>query len=171
MKRPDIEAIDKRASAATAGPGEILHSKHIGESGMKEEILSSMAESIDRSIAYDGGHPWIWIETKDGRKIGDFGCGPNSLNNALFWGACRTDIPAMSAYIKELEAEIKKLTDERDLLVNALWDIKLTLIGLAEKMVGIKTETTPQERDEKAYALQKEMSAANESLRKKGIIE
>ena len=88
-----LKAIRERAEKATAGPGEILHTEPVSAPGIREKILKALGESIDASIARDGGHAWWWIQRNDGVKIGEFGCGPTSEANAEFWAHSRSDIP------------------------------------------------------------------------------
>lgn len=89
-----LNEIEERADAATEGPGKINHHPCRTLDNV-ELIAESFRSSLMASIEYDGGHDYYWIETDSGLKIGEFGNGPTSEANAVFWGEARTDVPRL----------------------------------------------------------------------------
>lgn len=87
-ERPDIDAIEARANAATAAPWEYATGSETGYAEMLN-IPSWDAISID-------------IREQD----------------AAFIAHARTDIPALIAYVRELEAEIAASTEHLNGLVH-----------------------------------------------------
>lgn len=87
-----IQEIKSRLEKALTGPGKIMMTRPMDDS-LEEEIIASIRESIRKSRGFKDGLPWWWVQMEDGRKIAEFGCGPTSEANALFYGGCAEDLP------------------------------------------------------------------------------
>jgi len=99
MTRPDLDAIRKRAEAASPGPWKNLFVKGLGISSGRWEIGHPARDSnypdFKESICDDVLHWFTRLE--------------RCPNNHVFIAHSRQDIPALLAYIDELE---KKLEDK-----------------------------------------------------------
>lgn len=92
MSELDKYLKEVRARVEAGTPGRLIgnFSKHITE--VKDEVVAAIVESIDSSIAHDGGHPWYWLETENHLQICATGCGPTSRANMELFGHSPTDL-------------------------------------------------------------------------------
>lgn len=96
MTRPDIDGIAKRAEAATSGPWEIE----------REELDGAFDdEEAARAFPMTIGPIDRWEHVLDSRDESVV----QIEADAAFIAAARADVPALLAYIRELEAERDRL--------------------------------------------------------------
>lgn len=105
MTRPDLDAIRARCEAATAGPWRV--STHTYPNGTTVVDAITGVSEPKWSDYGEGEGEWFTdtltlVETDSGVY------GP-TMPDAQFIAAARTDIPALLAYIDELEREIAEL--------------------------------------------------------------
>lgn len=94
-----LDAIRDRCDKATKGPLLGNHTLPVAE--VKDLVIAGLIGSIESSIAHDGGHPFCWVETEDGRKVCITGCGPQSADNMRFFGHSRTDLDRTEKALRE----------------------------------------------------------------------
>lgn len=111
-----IQAIKSRLEKALTGPGKIMMTRPMDDS-LEEEIIASIRESIRKSRGFKDGLPWWWVQMEDGRKIAEFGCGPTSEANALFYGGCAEDLPFLLSRLEAAEAVVAAAKDYMDAYV------------------------------------------------------
>ena len=87
MRRPDLNAIQKRADAASAGPW-VRWQGHL-------EVMARPKENTRG--CFRGGEEIADFETPNGTQT-------QSLRNIRFVAAARKDVPELVAYCRQLEA-------------------------------------------------------------------
>jgi hypothetical protein len=112
MERPDIEAIRKRVEAATPGPWEHCTTDPMTPEAMTEHVRKHLSFGTRDTIegVMCPRHPMTTIGPDPNRpthavKAASTGNGPDSIVNAQFIAAARTDVPLLLAYIAHLERE------------------------------------------------------------------
>lgn len=90
MSRPDVEAIEGRAEAATDGPWASVDE---WVSGIGADRTFTMIEAPSRYVSRDVSNGW----------------------DADFIAHAREDVPALIAYVRELEAALASLRAPRSL--------------------------------------------------------
>jgi len=105
-----IAEVKERLAKATRGHLTGHHSEHISK--VRGLIIWSLVESIDKSIAHDGGHAWCWIEDENGSVVCQTGCGPASKANMALFGHAPTDLAKLLAVVEVYEEALKEASDK-----------------------------------------------------------
>lgn len=102
MKRPDLDAIEARAEAATPGPW-------FEEMAPDGEMMSDGSGGVDGHIetgAICSPPPDPTAEDAEPETVADDVC---HAGNRVFIAAAREDVPALLAYVRELEGGLAAL--------------------------------------------------------------
>lgn len=119
MTAPDLEAIRKRAAAATPGPW---------TAGRPD--MATIVDGIDSKWIYAGDQ---YCAVASGRIQGEWS---EVMANAEFIAASRTDVPALCDEVKRLRAENAKLREAANAVLRDFTPEHLDLIGVS--MAGSK---------------------------------